>query len=570
MKAFSLFRALSGAVLALALGLGLHGGAWAAQSITVSTTVAHSVCGNGDATDNGNLPCSNSPVGNTVTIQSAGVVQGDVTGAYSETAATAVTGNQVNLDGSSTAAVVSGGWNALLGSGDATASGNGVTVSSTGSVPSGIEGGYAYTSSGSATASGNTVEINGGAINGDIYGGYAISGNGDATASNNTVTILGSPVFTYVSLSGGISHGTGVGTISSNNTLNLHVAGLSVTTLDGFQNMNFFLPAGLTSGSRMLTVTNWANMGGAMVTVSLEGAGPTLHTGDTFFLLNNWTVGSINPASASGTVGGFNYTLGIDPALDLVLTIGAPVPATPITAAAVTGITAPATGGTPATAATVPGGSHFTAGAVTWSPTGSPFAPATVYTATVTLTADTGYTFTGLANATINGNPASSMSVSAAGDTVTLTYAFPATATAAITAADVTITAPVDGVAPSGTATLASGSHFTAGPVTWSPTDDPFVAGTSYTATVTLTADTGYTFTGLLPASARLNGAVATSATVSAAGDTVELTYTFAPLSPRGTGGGDAASVPTLGQWPLALLALLLGGMGFGAMRRKS
>ena len=44
---------------------------------------------------------------------------------------------------------------------------------------------------------------------------------------------------------------------------------------------------------------------------------------------------------------------------------------------------------------------------------------------------------------------------------------------------------------------------------------------------------------------------------------------TFAPLTPRGTGGGDAASVPTLGQWPLALLALLLGGMGFGAMRRK-
>jgi transcriptional antiterminator Rof (Rho-off) len=244
-----------------------------------------------------------------------------------------------------------------------------------------------------------------------------------------------------------------------------------------------------------------------------------------------------------------------------------PAPATAITAAAVTGITAPATGGTPATTATVPGGSHFTAGAVTWSPTGSPFAPVTIYTATVTLTADTGYTFTGLANATINGNPASTINVSAAGDTVTLTYAFPATATAAITAADVTITAPVDGVAPSGTATLASGSHFTAGPVTWLPPDAAFVAGTTYTASVTLTADSGYTFTGL--PTATLNGKPASTIHVSAAGDTVELTYTFAPLTPRGTGGGDAASVPTLGQWPLALLALLLGGMGFGAMRRK-
>jgi hypothetical protein len=161
------------------------------------------------------------------------------------------------------------------------------------------------------------------------------------------------------------------------------------------------------------------------------------------------------------------------------------------------------------------------------------------------------------------------VNVSAAGDTVTLTYAFPATAATPIATAAVDIVAPVDGDAPSDAATPAGGSHFTAGPVTWSPADDPFVAGRSYTATVTLTADAGYTFAGLARTSVTFNGGTATSASVSAAGDTVTLTYAFGPLAPRGVGGGGATSVPTLNAWALALLALLLAALGLNRRARS-
>ena len=289
MKTFSLSRAAGGAALALALGLGLHSGAWAAQSITVSTAVGD-VCGNGDAANNGAWPCANSPDGNTVTITSTG----------------------------STGAVWGG--NSMIATGDATASGN--TVKVVGGVVTGpVSGAYAQTSSGNATASGNTVLIDGGTISGGpIVGGHAYSGSTDATATGNTVTIQGSPTFTGVgSLIGGDAD------VNSNNTLNLHAAGLSVLTVNGFQNLNFFLPASLTTGSPML-VSAAADLGAnAVVRVSLEGA--TLHTGDSFVLLNNVTAGSLAAASASGTVGGYQYTLEIDASNNLLLTIGALAPA---------------------------------------------------------------------------------------------------------------------------------------------------------------------------------------------------------------------------------------------------
>jgi T5SS/PEP-CTERM-associated repeat protein/autotransporter-associated beta strand protein len=241
---------------------------------------------------------------------------------------------------------------------------------------------------------------------------------------------------------------------------------------------------------------------------------------------------------------------------------------TAITSADVSGITAPVTGGTPSDAATVPAGSHYTASAVTWSPTDDPFAAGTVYTATVTLTADSGYTFTGFAAtaASIDGNAATI--VSNTGDALTLSCQFPATAATPITAAAVTLSAPRAGDAPASTASVTSGSHYAAGAVTWSPTDDPFVAGTGYTATVTLTADAGYTFTGLAATDASIDGKPASTVNISAAGDAVTLTYVFPPLAPRVTGGGDAASVPTLGETALALLALVLAGGGAVTMRR--
>jgi len=93
---------------------------------------------------------------------------------------------------------------------------------------------------------------------------------------------------------------------------------------------------------------------------------------------------------------------------------------TPITAAEIT-VTTPVQGEMPSS--TAAGTGYFTIGAVEWAPAHSPFQGATQYTATVTLTANSGYTFTGLADVTINGQSATVTDNT--GTAVTLSYQFP-------------------------------------------------------------------------------------------------------------------------------------------------
>jgi hypothetical protein len=105
---------------------------------------------------------------------------------------------------------------------------------------------------------------------------------------------------------------------------------------------------------------------------------------------------------------------------------------TPITVAEIS-ITAPVNGGIPATSVDGEEDERFTAGTVTWSPNDNPFKPNTEYTATVTLTAKSGLTFTGL-NAdqpTVNGTAVTILSNT--GATVTLSHKFPATSTKIVT-----------------------------------------------------------------------------------------------------------------------------------------
>jgi len=93
---------------------------------------------------------------------------------------------------------------------------------------------------------------------------------------------------------------------------------------------------------------------------------------------------------------------------------------------AVVTVTAPAFGAVPNTEATVGADANFIAGAVTWNPDHSPFRGGTAYTATVMLTAEMGYTFTGgLTTATINGQTATVSNNT--GLTATLYFTFPAT-----------------------------------------------------------------------------------------------------------------------------------------------
>jgi len=196
--------------------------------------------------------------------------------------------------------------------------------------------------------------------------------------------------------------------------------------------------------------------------------------------------------------------------------------AAPITSAAVD-VIAPVTGATPSGTATTSGTVNFTLGTVAWSPNHNPFQGGTQYTATVTLTAQPGHTFTGLSTATINGQTATV--TNNIGTAVTLSFTFPDTDLAPITTAAITVTAPATGATPN---TVATGTgNFTMSAVSWTPTDNPFLAATQYTASVTLTASSGHTFTGLTTAT--INTQIAT--TSNNIGTAVTLSFEF-PATP--------------------------------------
>jgi len=204
---------------------------------------------------------------------------------------------------------------------------------------------------------------------------------------------------------------------------------------------------------------------------------------------------------------------------------------TVITNAAIT-VTAPVAGGVQqAATATAGAGANFTVGEVTWYPERERyFYYESEYTATVTLTANTGHTFTGgLATATINGQVATVTNNT--GSTVTLAFEFPETGTpfAVIASAAITVTAPVAGETPDTTATAGADANFTVGAVTWEPGRELYFSHeTVYTATVTLAASTGHTFTGL--AAATINGQTAT--VTNNTGTAVTLARAFAATEP--------------------------------------
>jgi hypothetical protein len=124
------------------------------------------------------------------------------------------------------------------------------------------------------------------------------------------------------------------------------------------------------------------------------------------------------------------------------------------------------------------------------------------YTATVTLTAASGYTFTGVSSFThgaLNGGNITTLSNN--GDTAAFAINFPPVPTDT-TVTDLDLTArvprPVTGDTP---VPMVFGTQYT-GAVTWKITGGAdlstgFQGGTFYTATVTLSAAPGYTFTGL-------------------------------------------------------------------------
>ena len=132
-----------------------------------------------------------------------------------------------------------------------------------------------------------------------------------------------------------------------------------------------------------------------------------------------------------------------------------------------------------------------------------------------------------LAHITIKNPTAATKIVEMPNGAISVTYKLPAAAVATIVnGAAVSITPPAYGAAPSTTATVAGTAHYTASAVTWNPVDVAF-GEKAYTATVTLTANTGYTFAS--DAVFTINGHKATVTTN--ADGSVTLSYTFPKLT---------------------------------------
>ena len=183
-----------------------------------------------------------------------------------------------------------------------------------------------------------------------------------------------------------------------------------------------------------------------------------------------------------------------------------------INIAAIQGITIPVTGATPVR--TITENTQYS-GTVTWNDSPPTFAADTQYTAIITLTAKTGYTLQGVkANYfTVAG----AISVNNSANSGVITVVFPQTSISII------ITAPAKGVTPSKTAISNNTNNFTVGEVSWSPNNNPFLGDTVYTATVTLTANNGYTFTGLNSATINEQNATISNNT----GKSVTLSHRF-------------------------------------------
>jgi hypothetical protein len=215
-----------------------------------------------------------------------------------------------------------------------------------------------------------------------------------------------------------------------------------------------------------------------------------------------------------------------------VITAQFPQTATTVNIQAIQGVTAPVTGAARVTAIT---GNDQYSGTVTWSPNNSTFASATVYTATITLTAKAGYTLQGVAANYFT--VAGVTSVRNSANSGVITSVFPKTDTTVNTPAIAGVTVPSTRHTP--VVTITETAQYT-GTVIWSGSNpSTFAPETIYTATITLSAKTGYTFTGVGANYFTVAGATSVSNTAGFGVVTVEFPQTgLYGLGETGPGAG--------------------------------
>ena len=179
-----------------------------------------------------------------------------------------------------------------------------------------------------------------------------------------------------------------------------------------------------------------------------------------------------------------------------------------------------------------------TAPQITWTPSATTAGYNTSYTASITLTADTGYAFTDATTATVSGNSATSVKKNADG-TLTVTYAFPATAKDKL----VSITSPQAITVANGTAYDAMNLPTTVNIVTEGNT----ASSAQVTWDTTTPASGNYDPTVLTEQTVTLKGTVTCPDSIDANG--VELTTTITiTISAAGIVGAPTAN-PVAGTY---------------------
>jgi len=203
---------------------------------------------------------------------------------------------------------------------------------------------------------------------------------------------------------------------------------------------------------------------------------------------------------------------------------------TRVTPVLLTGLTAPVALQTPVAA--VSATTEFTS-AVTWEPevpAGGTFKYATVYTANITLTAASGYTFDGV--------PANSFSVAGGlpatnpagtGTTLVVTVVCPETQPEPVSLFELEgITPPVTFQTPVSGAVIDTDQY--TGTVSWSPApagpSGTFLYETVYTANISLTVKPGYTFAGVSANAFSVDGATNVN-NAAGAGTTISVSAAF-------------------------------------------
>jgi hypothetical protein len=217
-------------------------------------------------------------------------------------------------------------------------------------------------------------------------------------------------------------------------------------------------------------------------------------------------------------------------------------------------ITAPVTGVAPVTSLSSNG--QYTT-AISWNGSPATFASNETYTATVTVTPISGYTLFGVAANffTINSGAPTSGNLAGAGS---FTKTFPATAATISTAAIAGITTPATGGTPV-TSTTAVQYNTT---IVWSAAHARFRSTTTYTATITLTSNAGYTLTGVTANFFTVSGATSVTHLAGSGSITAVFPATGGKLSQTITFNTPAGMTRTSANQSLTPSTTATGGYG--------